>query len=564
MSRRRARTATAKGRAAPSISPPPPAPPAPRWLIAIIAVALVAGIGVVYEQTRHFDFVHLDDPAYVSDNPHVTAGLTADGIAWAFTTGHAANWHPVTWISHMVDVELWGLDAGRHHLTSVLLHMVNAVLLFLLIRRLTGALGPSAFVAAIFAVHPMHVESVAWIAERKDVLSACFWIVTIGAYAWYVERPAASRFIVVIVLFGLGLMAKPMVVTLPFVLLLLDWWPLGRAIGAPVGATHSVPRRLSWVALIREKIPLLVLAAVSSVVTVIAQQRGGAVSTLEQVPFADRIGNAIVSYVAYIGKLVWPVNLTMFYPRPATMTVAAIAGIALALALVSWWALRSARRRPYLTVGWFWYLGVLVPVIGLIQVGVQGMADRYAYLPAIGLWIAVAFGAAELTTHRRQWRFAAMGLAAAAVVALAVVAHRQTQYWKNNVTLFARASQITLGQTPAQAHRSLGATLLTERRFDEAIAHFQELARLEPGSAESHVMLGSALAQAGRLPEAIDALTRAVGLAPGSDSTHLALGLALARHGRSAEALRELTETLRLNPSSTEARKAIEALTRGR
>ena len=254
----------------------------------------------------------------------------------------------------------------------------------------------------------------------------------------------------------------------------------------------------------------------------------------------------------------------MFYPRPATMTVAAIASIALALALVSWWALRSARRRPYLTVGWFWYLGVLVPVIGLIQVGVQGMADRYAYLPSIGLWIAVAFGAAELTARRRQWRFAAMGLAAAAVVALAVVAHRQTQYWKNNVTLFARASQITLGQTPAQAHRSLGATLLTERRFDEAIAHFQELARLEPGNAESHVMLGSALVQAGRLPEAIDALTRAVGLAPGSDSTHLALGLALARHGRSAEALRELTETLRLNPSSTEARKAIEALTRGR
>jgi hypothetical protein len=527
-------------------------------------VALAASVVFVYGQTRHFDFVHLDDPAYVSDNPHVTAGLTTAGIAWALTTGHAANWHPMTWVSHMVDVQLWGLDAGMHHLSSVLLHLVNALLLFLLIRRLTGALGPSAFVAAIFAVHPTHVESVAWIAERKDVLSACFWILTIGAYAWYVERPAVTRVIVVIVLFGFGLMAKPMVVTLPFVLLLLDWWPLGRAIHAPASVTTPGRTRLRWSALVREKIPLFCLAAVSSVVTVIAQQRGGAVSTLEEVPATDRIANAIVSYVAYIGKLVWPVDLTMYYPRPASMPVAWVGGVALGLVLVSWWALRSARQRPYLAVGWFWYLGVLVPVIGLIQVGVQGMADRYSYLPSIGLSIAVAFGAADLTRRRRAWRLAAIGLAGAAVVALAVVAHRQTRYWKNNVTLFAHASQITLGQTPAQAHQSLGTTLLSQRRVDEAIAHFQEWVRLEPERADAHLLLGSALAQAGRLPDAIGVLTRAVSLAPGSERAHLALGLALARAGRPAEAVRELSETLRLNPANAEARNALDALTRGR
>ncbi|HUL98834.1 MAG TPA: hypothetical protein VLU24_05335, partial [Mycobacterium sp.] len=342
-------------------------------------------------------------------NPHVAGGLTWENVAWAFTTNHAANWHPLTWLSHMADVELFGMNAGAHHLTSLLFHAANTLLLFLLLRRMTGALGRSAFVAALFAVHPLHVESVAWVAERKDVLSTLFWMLTLLAYARYVEASslaAESRpgrlgwYALVLLLLALGLLAKPMLVTLPFVMLLLDVWPLGRlnrSAGPDAGGPSRLPgsgrvRLRAAGALILEKVPLFVLVAASSAVTLVVQHRGGAMTAFRKYPFPLLLQNALVSCVAYIADMVWPAGLGMFYPLPSAIAAWKVAGATVLLAIASLIAIGAFRKRPYITVGWFWYLGTLVPVIGLVQVGLQARADRYTYIPLIGLFIIVAWG----------------------------------------------------------------------------------------------------------------------------------------------------------------------------
>jgi protein O-mannosyl-transferase len=582
----------------------------------LVVVALAAVTAAVYAPVRHFDFVELDDPAYVFENANVTRGLTLDGVRWAFTTGHAANWHPLTWLSHMLDVQLFGVAAGPHHVVNVVLHILNAILLFLLLRAMTAP-GPrhpapgtehqasdaelwaAAFVAAMFALHPLHVESVAWISERKDVLSTFFWLLTTLAYVWYVKvrsaecevrsaergvrsattdaqadsgllgrhastalsagtgrplRKSHVAYFLVVLLFALGLMAKPMLVTLPFVLLLLDFWPLGRVNlpgvdsvrGAACGVrgalrsapraarkarrtssiaprTSRVARRTSLVTALRplvvEKLPLFALAAASSVITVVVQQRAGAVSNLQATPLGLRLGNALLSSVAYLASAVWPAGLTILYPLPDTLPVWPVVGAAAVLSAITFAALRLARRAPFLLVGWLWYLGTLVPVSGLVQVGVQARADRYTYVPLVGIFIMIAWGVPALVSRRPALRAALPLAAAAAVVACALVTVAQVGSWKNNVTLWTRATMLTLQLDEYQAHMSLGTTLGNQGRLDEATRHFAEAVRLQPNAADARASLGLALAKQGKVSEARRALEEAARLDPRNETT---------------------------------------------
>jgi tetratricopeptide (TPR) repeat protein len=540
----------------------------------LISLALIAGIVAIYARVWHHDFVSYDDTKYVGENSIVLAGLTSRGVAWAFTTGTDANWFPLTWLSHMLDVQLYGMNAGGHHLTNLLLHIVSTLLLFGVLYWMTGGLGRSAFVAALFAVHPLHVESVAWVAERKDVLSTVFLMLTLWAYVWYVRGPRMSRYALVFLSFALGLMSKPMLVTLPFVLLLLDVWPLGRM-------DRSRNQRSVAMTLVREKLPLFALAIASSVVTFFVQRAGGAVARLDALPFSLRVANALVSYVAYIGKMLWPTKLAAFYPYPQSLSPALVLGAIVILIGVSVVVIRARLRYPYLLVGWLWYLGTLVPVIGLVQVGNQAMADRYTYVPLIGLLIMVAWGIPDVLA---RWRYRTIALPAAAglvIVACTITARGQVSYWRNSTTLFTHALAVTrdnhiaennLGRALAgdgkvaeaivhynealrikpqfaTAHTNLGAALMKQGKVDEAIAHFSEGLRLKPEFAEAHSDLGAALASKGRIAEAIAQYTEAVRLKPDFVEARSNLGLTLAGQGKLDEAITQYNEALRLKPS---------------
>jgi tetratricopeptide (TPR) repeat protein len=490
-----------------------------------ISLALVLASCAVYAQVGRFSFVNYDDPDYVrSGNP-----------CWAFTSTEAANWFPITRLSHMLDVELFGMDAGWHHLTSVALHATAAVLLFLFLARATAARGPSAFVAFVFALHPLHVESVAWIAERKDVLCALFWFLALWAYV-------QGRRAVVITAFVLGLMSKPMIVTLPFVLLLVDLWPLKRGLR------------------VREKLPLFAIAAAGAVATYAVQYASGAVKPVG----ALALGNALVSYVTYVATTFWPGGLAVFYPYPAELPLWRIALAATALAAITLGVVRAFRPYPYLAVGWFWFLGTLVPVIGIVQVGAQAHADRYTYVPMTGLAIMVAWGGADLL---RRWPRLRAGLAGAACIACAGAAWAQAGYWQNSGTLFAHALDVTEGNYIAE--HNLGTYLMEQPgELDEAVAHLQKAVRLRPESGPAHSDLGSALAKMpDRLPEAITELQTAARLLPDSaiprDNLARALtqaadmryqsGMALAHAGRLPEAAAEFEEAVRLQPDYAEA-----------
>jgi len=508
---------------------------------------------IVYAPVWHHDFVNYDDYQYVSENADVSGGLTWHGVWWAFTTGAAANWHPLTWLSHMLDVQLYGLSPGPHHLTNLLFHIANTLLLFGLLHRMTGALGRSAFVAGLFAVHPLHVESVAWVAERKDVLSTLFWMLTLSAYVAYVQRPRLRRYLVVLLFFALGLMAKPMLVTLPFVLLLLDFWPLGRMSQEPDPAGRWAPSR-NWratvVPLVWEKLPLLALAVASSIVTFVVQRRGGSVVSLDAIPLNLRLANALVSYVAYIGKMLWPARLAVLYPYAQSLPRWEIAGAFLGLIIVSVAAIRGGLRHPYLPVGWFWYLGTLVPVIGLVQVGPQAMADRYTYVPLIGLFILVAWGVPDMFVH---WPLGSKALPVAAglvISACAIAARGQVQYWESGTALWTHALEVTTGNYVA--HTDLGVVLARQGRTDEAIREFREALRIKPGYAEGHNKLGRALAGQGKLDEAIAHYSEALRTDPAFAEARNNLGLALIGQGKPDEAIREFREALRIKPDSAE------------
>ncbi len=449
-----------------------------------ISLCLVVVILAVYAQVVHHPFLDLDDPAYVTENPHVNNGFTLKNVLWAFTTIHSANWHPITWLSHMLDIQMYGRDPGGHHLTNVFFHILNTLLLLTVLHHMTGRLWPSSFVAALFALHPLHVESVAWVAERKDVLSTFFWMLTLWTYAIYAAKPGARRYLAVLLFFILGLMAKPMVVTLPFVLLLLDFWPLGRMDPHGGGAAGTVNAKVLFL----EKIPLMFFSALSCVITFYSQQSSGAVSTLQAVPLTIRIVNALVSYAAYIGKMFWPTDLAVLYIYPDAFPLWQVSIACLVVGSLSVLSLVTVRSQPYFLVGWLWYLGTLVPVIGLVQVGLQTMACRYTYIPLIGLFIMVAFGYARLLSGSKKFRIVGAVLPVLVVVACSTLTWRQLQPWKSSVALFSHALDVTTDNYAA--HANLGYALAEQGQMEEAISQYDAALRLNPDFDEVRIKFG--------------------------------------------------------------------------
>lgn len=520
-----------------------------------VCLLLVLATLAVYGQVVHHDFVNLDDNEYVYENLHVRSGLTWKEIPWAFASMHGGNWHPLTWLSHMFVCELFGLDAGVHHLVNLLLHLLNSVLLYLVLDRMTGAVWRSAMVAALFALHPLHVESVAWVSERKDVLSTLFFMLTLGAYVRYANRPSRVRYGMVFGFLTLGLMSKPMLVTLPFLFLLLDYWPLDRFRfmnkAAPDRAEHipqkgGEDRGRTAFQLLGEKVPLFILAGASCVVTFMAQQRAGAMALTYGVPFSGRVANALVAYVAYIGKTLWPRPLAIFYPYRDAVPTEQWASAGLFLVGISILVVWASRRWRYLVVGWFWYLGTLVPVIGLVQVGMQAMADRYTYLPLIGLFLMAVWGAADLAA---RWRFGRLGLAgSAAVVLLGCMAGAWSQigHWQSGRTLYEHALKVT--KASALVHHNLGVVLEQEGKSDEAILHFREALRIDPGYYLAHNSLGYCLEAQGNLQEAWMHYQKALQINPEYDLVHNNLGTLLARQGRTDEAMDHYRKALQIDP----------------
>ena len=557
----------------------------------VVASALVALNLFVYASVRHFHLVNWDDSTYVTDNPTVLGGLSWSSAWWALTTGHSPYWHPMTWLSHLLDVTLFGTDAGMYHVTSLILHIANTLLVFELFRRMTGATGRSAFVAAVFAAHPLHVESVAWVAERKDVLSTFFWMLTMLAYVSYVRRPAWPRYLAMLALYALALMSKPMVVTLPVVLLLLDIWPLRRVgLGKSEGLLHA-----SWSRPVVEKVPLVALALATSVATVIIQHRVGAMASLDALPWQVRVGNATIGYVAYLWKTVWPTHLAAFYPL-FTIAPVRVASAAAALVAVTFAAIAARAQYPYLLVGWSWYVITIAPVIGLLQAGEQGMADRFMYVPMIGILLIVAWGVpalAERRTVQGSWLTAA---ALALVAASAIAARAQVAHWEDSVILWQHATRVTpesyiahenLGQalrergqldeakasyeralvnapprSPgylAVIQNSLGIVFTRQGKTAEALEHFSAAVRHNPGFAEAQSNLGNALASEGRLPEAIEHYLEAVRLKPDYSEPRVGLGGALLRQRNAAGAIPHYREALRLDPGLAQAHNGLGA-----
>jgi protein O-mannosyl-transferase len=553
-----------------------------------ICIALTALTLTAYWPVRHHDFVNYDDPDYVSENPHVQPGFSKAGVEWAFAraAGETTYWHPLTWLSHMLDCQLFGLRPGPHHLTNVCFHIANSLLLLLVLKRMTGALWRSATVAALFACHPLQVDSVAWIAERKNVLSAFFWMLTILAYVRYAglqgrdTRGRIRSYLLTLVFFILGLMAKPVLVTLPFVLLLLDYWPLNRLEWPPR------PSRLrKAVLLIVEKLPLFAFAAASVVITLIAHQRLGVITGLQQLPLGPRLENVLVSYVRYIGKTVWPADLAVFYPYSFVWPTWQVIGSAAFLLVVSVLVFRYGPRHPYLPTGWFWFVGTLVPVIGLIQAGVQSMADRFAYLPVIGLFIIFIWGLTELVASLRCRVPLLLTITFAALAACVAVTTSQLKYWRSADKLFEHAiavtsnnyvahnylglflarqgrlseaapyfsSAISIKQDYAEAYNNLGKVFLLQTRLNEAFTNFYLATLLSPKNSEHQYNLGIALVGLGRPDAAAPHLLEAVRIKPDYTAAHLKLGSLLSRAGRLPEALNHYSAVVQIQPTNSAA-----------
>jgi len=533
-----------------------------RRLQLLVCLSLIVATVGAYWQVRNHDFVNYDDDIYITENRYVQADLTWEGIIWAFTTTHASNWHPLTWLSHVLDCQIYGLNSGRHHVTSLLFHVVNTLLLFVVLKRTTGALWRSALVAALFALHPLHVESVAWVAERKDVLSTFFWMITIWGYIVYVERPGFGRYLLVLVLLALGLMAKPMLVTLPFVLLLLDYWPLGRfQFGSGERQAKSQKsmnlsyQMLLLLHLVREKIPFFAVAAVSCVVTFLAQQSGGALTSLDQLPLNLRVANAVVSYVSYMGKIIWPHHLAVIYPHPGTLPIWQAAAAGLLLVCISVFVIRAAQRSPYLLVGWLWYIGTLVPVIGLVQVGSQAMADRYTYVPLIGLFIVVAWGVADLVA---RWPYRRLVLATSAGLVLSVFTvctWLQVSHWRHSIALFKHTLDVTANNH--FAHNNLANALAEQGKLEEAVSHCRKALQIKPKMATVHNNMGMILYRQGKFDEAIAHYSEALQIKPDYADAHNNLGAALHRQGKFDEAIAHFSEALWIMPDYADAHNNV-------
>jgi tetratricopeptide (TPR) repeat protein len=519
------------------------------WIGALLASVTLAAFWPVV----HNDFIKLDDRKYVTENPHVLSGLTWPNVQWAFQPGYASNWHPLTWLSHMLDVQFFGLNPGWHHLVNLVLHIANTLLLFVVLKRMADTVWRSASVAALFAVHPLHVESVAWVAERKDVLSTLFFLLTLWAYVRYTGfgnpdtgsgRAKWSWYALAVSLFALGLMSKPMLMTVPGVLLLLDFWPL-RRIGP------GTRWRLLW-----EKIPFLCLSTLSGIVTLLTQARGHNLSV--GLPLESRVANAIASYVKYLGKTIWPAHLAIFYPHPdlryplsyqwadSTLAVAA-----LVLAAISVSAILRRQRQPWFAMGWFWYLGTLVPVIGIVQVGSQAMADRYTYIPLIGIFVCFVWGANELLGGARSGKTALVAVGIFVTAACVAVTRMQLKYWRNDLALFEHTLAVT--QNNALAHYLIGLDLQEEGKLEPAMAHFRAAVEYDPDYADAHSGLGDTLYAMGRTDEAMEQYQAAIRLQPWNAQAHTGLGSILWMRGQQDEALAQFTEAVRFRPDSAQA-----------
>jgi tetratricopeptide (TPR) repeat protein len=532
----------------------------------LIVTFLLISILTVYYQVKNFEFIYYDDPKYVRDNPMVKLGISLDSIRWAFfSIGYASNWHPVTWLSHMLDVELYGLNSGMHHLTNVIFHIVNTLLLFFLFYRLTSEKWKCAAVAVLFALHPLHVESVAWIAERKDVLSTFFWILTTWSYVWYVESRGVRRYLLVMMLFVLGLMAKPMLVTLPFTLLLLDFWPIKRPelvkfeddIASQSMRNNIV--RINWAGvwpLIWEKMPLLILTGISSIITYLAQSRGGSVSNLDILPISSRIANAAAAYCTYLWRMIWPLNLAVFYPYPKMFNPLIMVGFFFLLILITLLAFKYTKRFPFLIMGWLWYLGTLLPVIGIVQVGYQSMADRYTYIPFIGIFVMLVWG---ITSLFIQWRIGRYVLVISFLTIIPVLMWAtwvQAGYWKNSITLFSHALDVT--KDNYLAHTNLAVALFEKGDVQGAIYHSSEALRIKPDYVPALCDLGFGLMKQGKYQEAIDHFRQSIQINPYYINAYYNLGGALFALGKIDEAIIQFQDVLRLDPQHAGAQKGIE------
>jgi protein O-mannosyl-transferase len=548
----------------------------------LILIGLAMATFGIYAQVIQHQFISLDDGWYIKDNPNVNRGVTHAGLVWAFTTFYEGNWHPLTWIAHMVDSQLFGMNAGGHLLVNALIHVANTLLVFWFLSRTTHARWPSALAAALFALHPLHVESVAWAAERKDALSTCFGLLSLISYTRYAEGRSRKWYAWTALMLALGLLAKPMLVTWPFVMLLLDYWPLGRV-------SQSTSRKNFLVSigpLVREKLSLFAIVAASCVITFFAQSHGGAVRTFTDVPIALRLLNALVSYAKYLLLTFWPHDLAVYYPFTATGIPAwQIVGAAFLLIGITASCLLQGKIRPYLIVGWLWFLGTLVPVIGVVQVGGQTMADRYFYIPSIGLFIAVAFGLADIAKTSRVAPSLSAAIAGVVLLILSALTTAQIHLWTDSFTLFKHVLAVTPPNLIIE--NSLGIAMDDSGRYDEAAAHFekalqvqrdhyevlvnmgvtryhqsqlpeaieyyQAAIRSQPDAPEAHAQLGLALWKQNRNEAAYDEVRRASQLAPTDANIRNYLGIALARLGRFPEAVDQLHEALRLNPNSADA-----------
>lgn len=528
----------------------------PKPYIFLVYLALAAATFFTFAQTLNNDFVSYDDDEYITENPNVKSGLTTETALWAFTTGHAANWHPLTWLSHMLDCEIFGMKPFGHHLTNLLLHIANSLLLLWLLQRMTGRLWPSVFVAAAFALHPLHVESVAWIAERKDVLSGFFWMLTTAAYLRYTSKPKLTRYLPVMICLALGLMAKPMLVTLPFALLLLDFWPLDRIswrkgptdpLSGPQSTGSGFAARTPK-GLIIEKIPLIALSAVSSIITFLVQQKGGAVSSIHTVTLDMRLANVAVSYVRYLGKMICPARLAVLYPHPTGGIPAWQVFSALTLLIVlTIAAIYFGRRRKYLITGWLWYLGTLVPVIGLVQVGSQSIADRYTYLPSIGIFIMVAWTAGQISTNWPRRKTILTLAAASAVLAMILSTHSQVKHWQNSKTLFKHAIDIT--EDNIFMLGNYGNELAQDGKPEEAIEYIKQAVAISPDWPDGHADLAHALYLAGRLDEADEQCQISLTIKP-SGKAYYVQALTLNARQEHASALEIYHKSIELKPTA--------------
>jgi tetratricopeptide (TPR) repeat protein len=510
-----------------------------------IAIGLfqVVIICLVYWQVLDHGFLNFDDNRYVSENANIQKGLTFEGISWAFSQSHASNWHPMTWLSHMLDFELYDLNPFGHHLTNLLFHIANTLLLFGVLLKMTGALWRSGLVAVLFAIHPLNVESVAWIAERKNVLSTFFWFLTLWAYTGYVKAKSIRSYLLVALCLVLGLMSKPMLVTLPFVFLLLDFWPLKRW-----GHTETFSR------LLIEKIPLFLLITMTSIATYMVQKGGGALRTAEFSSFYFRSANALVSYFEYLRKMVWPSDLSVFYPHPGdSLPTWKVLVCTVLLVGITIWVVKGIRSVPYLAVGWFWYLGTLVPVIGIVQVGEQAMADRYMYIPMIGIFIALAWGLSDLMKNGKQKLFPI--LAGTVIPILVVLAWVQVSHWNNGITLFKHAISVTENESPSFviAYNNLGYALASEKRYEEAVLQYRQGIKINPHYSKAHNNLGHALSEQKKYAEAIGYYQKAINIEANYAEAYNNLANALGQMGKLEESIVHYNKAIHFKSDYAEA-----------